>query len=181
MNVTRKLILVNLHDFVVVWRWLQNLFFLLLIKLFQFVALTVQSTNIKRDERKEKIKHSREKDATERKEKRRRNVDWADSWTITRAGQCMNSNLLDTFGRYWWSPHHLHIPTLPAEAAGRLGLVAAVDGFVPLLTQLPGKKKKKKKKKQYRRQRISLWSPIVCFKWLAQDVVSPYFNGGIRK
>ena len=39
--------------------------------LFQFVASTVQSTNIKRDERKEKIKKSREEDATERKGKRR--------------------------------------------------------------------------------------------------------------
>ena len=39
--------------------------------LFQFVASTVQSTNIKRDKRKEKIKQSREEDTTERKEKRR--------------------------------------------------------------------------------------------------------------
>ena len=39
--------------------------------LFQFVASTVQSTNIKRDERKEKIKQSREEDATERKGKLR--------------------------------------------------------------------------------------------------------------
>ena len=42
-----------------------------LVLLFQFVASTVQSTNIKRDERKEKIKQSREEDATARKEKRR--------------------------------------------------------------------------------------------------------------
>ena len=39
--------------------------------LFQFVASTVQSTNIKRDEQKEKIKQSREEDATERKGKLR--------------------------------------------------------------------------------------------------------------